>query len=136
MTDRTDAQLLRLIAKDHARLAPNAYHSAETLVQIADRLDAAASETDIFKLTWRDISTAPLDGTEFLAQASNGWRILAKAPTGLNGEGAFQWWITGGMGSFPIVSTHYSAEDWGGKVLLVKWMPLPPTAEQLDRAEP
>ncbi len=37
---RSDADLLRLIAKDHARLAPNAYHSAETLVQIADRLDA------------------------------------------------------------------------------------------------
>lgn len=37
---RSDADLLRLIAKDHARLAPNAYHSAETLEQIADRLDA------------------------------------------------------------------------------------------------
>jgi len=41
--DRTDAQLLRLIAKDHARLAPNAYHTAETLVQIADRIEALAT---------------------------------------------------------------------------------------------
>lgn len=37
---RSDADLLRLIAKDHARLAPNAYHSAETLREIAGRLDA------------------------------------------------------------------------------------------------
>lgn len=39
--ERTDADLLRLIAKDHQRLAPNAYHTAETLRQIADRIAAA-----------------------------------------------------------------------------------------------
>jgi len=46
--ERTDADLLRLIAKDHERLAPNAYHSADTLRQIADRIAAApkvASDT-------------------------------------------------------------------------------------------
>jgi hypothetical protein len=40
---RSDADLLRLIARDHERLAPNAYHSAETLRQIADRLAAQPS---------------------------------------------------------------------------------------------
>lgn len=38
---RSDADLLRLIAKDHARLALNAHHSASTLLEIAARLDAA-----------------------------------------------------------------------------------------------
>lgn len=37
---RTDSYLLRLIARDHERLAPNAYHSAETLRDIANRLEA------------------------------------------------------------------------------------------------
>ena len=40
--ERTDADLLRLIARDHERLAPGAYHSAETLRQIADRLASPA----------------------------------------------------------------------------------------------
>ena len=44
---RTDADLLRLIAKDFARLAPNAYHSAETLNQIADRLAASPATTTV-----------------------------------------------------------------------------------------
>jgi hypothetical protein len=43
--DRTDADLLRLIARDHERLAPNAYHSAETLRQIADRIAIPSDST-------------------------------------------------------------------------------------------
>lgn len=39
MDDRTDAHLLRLIAKDHERLAPNAHHSADCLRQIAARIE-------------------------------------------------------------------------------------------------
>jgi hypothetical protein len=60
---RSDADLLRLIAKDHARLAPNAYHSAETLVQIADRLDAPkATATASVREDWRDdTDNAPYD---------------------------------------------------------------------------
>ncbi len=40
---RTDADLLRLIAKDHQRLAPSAHHSADTLREIADRMDLPAT---------------------------------------------------------------------------------------------
>jgi len=53
--ERTDADLLRLIAKDHERLAPNAYHSADTLRQIADRIAAApkvASDTGAITPEW------------------------------------------------------------------------------------
>lgn len=39
---RTDAELLRLIAADHQRLAPNAHYSADTLREIADRIAQAA----------------------------------------------------------------------------------------------
>jgi hypothetical protein len=41
VTQRTDADLLRLIAADHQRLTPNGHHSADCLRQIADRIAAS-----------------------------------------------------------------------------------------------
>lgn len=38
--EHADAELLRLIAKDHQRLAPNSYHTAECLREIAARIEA------------------------------------------------------------------------------------------------
>ena len=85
---RTDADLLRLIAKDHERLAPNAYHSAETLRQIADRLAGRQSPDSLVEGIQRAIASFEQDppATDFqrgyLAALRNS---LSKSPS--DGEG-------------------------------------------------
>ncbi len=61
---RTDADMLREIAKDHERLAPNAYHAAETLRQIADRITASPKEASapaVDAVDDRQINTTTVD---------------------------------------------------------------------------
>lgn len=57
---RSDADLLRLIAQDHARLAPNAYHSAATLLQIADRLSTPPAQAEASTLPGEVVLIAAL----------------------------------------------------------------------------
>lgn len=79
------------------------------------------------KLTgWQPIETAPKDGTEFLALASNGWYVLASAPAEAIKEGwPYAWWRTSGGTRYPVVETHpaNSLSDTG--LLLTHWQPLP-----------
>lgn len=81
------------------------------------------------KLTgWRDIETAPKDGTEFLALVSNGWHALVSAPAdGLRNEWPYLWWRSSDRHSYPVVQTFPADTDWDATstLRLTHWQPLP-----------
>jgi len=79
---------------------------------------------------WQPISSAPRDGTQFLALVSNGWHALARAPQNL--DWPYQWWLSSDRQSYPVVETHPDDTDWSQSytMLLTHWMPLPPPPEQ------
>lgn len=84
---------------------------------------------------WRDIESAPKDGTQFLALVSNGWYALVSAPVqGLREGWPFQWWRSSDRRSYPVVETHLADYDWSQSyaLLLTHWHPLPaaPTTEE------
>ena len=74
---------------------------------------------------WQDISTAPKDGTQFLALLSNGWYELLRCRANL--DWPYQWWTATGNVSVPIVDTHPADTDWSKTftILATHWMPLP-----------
>lgn len=79
-------------------------------------------------MEWKPIDSAPRDGTQFLALASNGWHALVSAPAEALREGwPYQWWRSSDRQSYPVVDTHPANYDWSQShsVLLTHWMPLP-----------
>ena len=97
-------------------LAEEAATTLETLTQENARLREAG---------WRDIESAPKDGTQFLALVSNGWYAIARAPAEALQKGwPYQWWLTSDRQSYPVVETH--SEDSSFGMTLEYWMPLPP----------
>lgn len=95
---------------------PDLLITLETLTQENARLREAG---------WRDIESAPKDGTQFLALVSNGWYAIARAPAEALQKGwPYQWWLTSDRQSYPVVETH--SEDSSFGMTLEYWMPLPP----------
>lgn len=74
---------------------------------------------------WQDISTAPRDGSQFLALVSNGWKLIASSPHRMKRGAYYTWWAGGDLRNFPIVDTFPEGYDFSETELLVKWMPLP-----------
>lgn len=101
------------------------YFDSYKIGSIAPIASIIRREREYARPKWQDMSTAPRDGTEFLALSSGGWRVLAKAPAGFRSDHRFQWWFTGGMGIFPMVETHGVESIGDGNHTLTKWMPLP-----------
>lgn len=75
---------------------------------------------------WMPIETAPRDGTQFLVLLSNGWYDLLRCRADL--DWSYQWWISSGRNSVPIVETHPDDTDWKATdtILATHWRPLPP----------
>ena len=70
---------------------------------------------------WMDISTAPRDGTPFLAALSNGWVLILRDSS--NGY-RFAWYDIQGL-SIPIARTH-PPDSLGDNLIALWWQPLPP----------
>ena len=60
---------------------------------------------------WRDISTAPKDGTRILARDRNGWREM--------------WWVTNGTDY-----ADYWQDQFDSEPEPTHWAPLPPPPEK------
>ena len=76
---------------------------------------------------WRDMDSAPKDGTMFLAYIRHNvggaerWSV-AWAPSHLNENSRCAWWVTQSDVGCPIVETHRSVENcW----IMEAWQPLP-----------
>lgn len=139
MTDLTERLLTRLrelnTTDDHARgcqgreyhcscdydiRVENAVFEAITALETLTQENARLREAG-----WRDIESAPKDGTQFLALVSNGWYAIARAPAEALQKGwPYQWWLTSDRQSYPVVETH--SEDSSFGMTLEYWMPLPP----------
>jgi hypothetical protein len=90
---------------------------------------------------WQPIDSAPRDGSQFLALASNGWYDLVRAPAEAIREGwPYQWWIAQGRASYPVVESHDPGTDWSqhSTLLLTYWMllPSPPETARTEVSEP
>lgn len=76
---------------------------------------------------WRDMDSAPKDGTMFLAYIRHNvggaerWAV-AWAPSHLNENSRYAWWVTQSDVGCPIVETHSSVDNcW----IMEAWQPLP-----------
>lgn len=128
MTDLTER--LRLIAAWRTRGGPTPKQACpsvyETTTEAATTLETLTQENArLREAGWRDIESAPKDGTQFLALVSNGWYAIARAPAEALQKGwPYQWWLTSDRQSYPVVETH--SEDSSFGMTLEYWMPLPP----------
>jgi len=102
-----------------------------TLPRVAKSLFKADQIISSLQDRWRDIASAPMDGTQFLAALSNGWVTIVSAPA--PNPGHFAWWTHDRL-SIPIVSTHRPG-SLGNCILAVAWMPLPPIPSSLKGSD-
>lgn len=76
---------------------------------------------------WRDMASAPKDGTEFLAALSNGWIEILSGNEGIRDDWRYSWWTVRGRTSIPYEPTHPADTDWSATstIRAIGWMPLP-----------
>ena len=77
---------------------------------------------------WQPISTAPRDGTQFLALLSNGWyAILSHKAEPNEDRHSYRYWRSSCSVDSPVVETHPENMDWAKyhTILAEWWQPLP-----------
>lgn len=77
---------------------------------------------------WQDMSSAPLDGSQFLAALSNGWvTIISGHPRWAKERTRYEWWRSSSGLSIPYEPSHPKDTNWGATDTLraTHWMPLP-----------
>lgn len=101
------------------------YFESYKIATLAPIASIIRRERDFAKPKWRDIATAPRNGSQFLALVSNGWMLIASSPHRMKRGAYYTWWVGGDLRNFPIVDTFPEGYDFSRSELLVKWMPLP-----------
>lgn len=78
----------------------------------------------VLKDNWQDISTAPIDGEQFIVYLSNGWQIILSGNFDKNSR--YAWWNCGRL-SVPYVPSHPEDTNWEATLTLVAthWQSLP-----------
>lgn len=76
---------------------------------------------------WQPISTAPKNGSEFLACLSNGWRVILSAGIAIREGHRYAWWISSCLSSIPYVPSHPKDTNWEASytIIATHWQPLP-----------
>lgn len=80
-------------------------------------------------MIWRDIESAPRDGTQFLAALSNGWVvIMSEVPK----WDRYAWYQTSStVIDVPVARTH-RPETLTESILATHWQPLPDPPEPTE----
>lgn len=127
MHDDLIPRLERYLA-ERGDAAGRTMHDMHPDVLIAAALDALRAEQ------WQPIETAPIDGSDFLALLSNGWRIIMHGDPRWSGTAAFEWWRTGSLVHVPYEPSHPTGTRWEDTrtVRALKWRPLPPPPSAPD----
>lgn len=121
LVQRGRAKAFRIMDQARAVSDPATLAKADAYEECGNELFAALSVPAPIEAGWRDISTAPKDGTEFLAALSNGWRVILSEP---RGSERFAWYTSSARISVPIARTHREG-SLTESLLATHWMPLP-----------
>lgn len=73
---------------------------------------------------WRDIETAPKDGTPFLAALTSGHSTILWATEGVRKNWKYSWW-GGHVADVPYEPSHPLNTDWSNTQRATHWQPLP-----------